>query len=725
MPEAGEYVALGLEARAARPGIRAHQLDRDLLLEAARDAFGAPNLAHAAGTEATHQPIWPECGSGVGRLARRVGVRPSAQRGPIEKPIAALGIGNEPCETQVQFWILDGQAREKTGPLAGPESQSLIEPLVDDSLALQIGHGHLASHPVGAGQPEHPALCRREDVGKRCHTACVEATGNGAATVTAQRFATSALAALIALVSAPAAMAATFTVTTNADSGAGSLRQAIEAANSIQVENGTACITHTIQFAIPGNAPHTIRPLSPLPVVRIPIIMDAFTQPGASANTLVLGSNMVPGIELDGSMAGATDAIVIGGLVPGAGTGCGGSGTRISGFVINRFAGSAISAGADGCLPGQGCSTGGLIIRGNFIGTDVTGTIALGNGAGLSRPAIRFGSLSSVNIVGDQIVSDGGPNTPSPAARNVISGNAGDAISISAVTANIAAAGNRIRNNYIGVDATGTVMMPNGGRGIVSGPHSTNAVFADNVIAGNVGDGVFVTDNAFGPVMSFNAIGVGIGNRAFGNGGHGVYLRDAPAVGVSGRAYFIVQGDPSIANNAGAGVFIDTNVTADVTGPGFANNAGLGIDIAPLGVNPNDTLDADSGPNELLNTPTITSASYDPMTLLTAVEGNVHSVPMSEVEVYFFGSPSCDPSGSGEGQRPLTNPTLFARVRLDAAGNGAFSVNVSGVTPGQSLTTIARRFNTVPFTPAIQVSEFSPCASVVSTSPFIFGDSFE
>jgi hypothetical protein len=31
----------------------------------------------------------------------------------------------------------------------------------------------------------------------------------------------------------------------------------------------------------------------------------------------------------------------------------------------------------------------------------------------------------------------------------------------------------------------------------------------------------------------------------------------------------------------------------------------------------------------------------------------------------------------------------------------------------------------VPFTPAIQVSEFSPCASVVSTSPFIFGDSFE
>ena len=56
--------------------------------------------------------------------------------------------------------------------------------------------------------------------------------------------------AMTALCLATPLAAATFTVTTTADSGAGSLRQAITDANS-------SAGPHTIQFAIPGPGVHT------------------------------------------------------------------------------------------------------------------------------------------------------------------------------------------------------------------------------------------------------------------------------------------------------------------------------------------------------------------------------------------------------------------------------------------------------------------------------------
>lgn len=516
--------------------------------------------------------------------------------------------------------------------------------------------------------------------------------------------------------------AATFTVGNTNDAGPGSLRQAILDANAVQVENGGACPTHQVVFAIPGGAPHTIRPLSSLPVIRIPLVLDAFTQAGSQANTLNAGSNMIPGIELDGSLAGVSDGIVVGALAPGTGTGCGGTGTRISGFAINRFAGSAISTGAEGCVVGRGCSNGGLHIHGNFIGTDVTGRIALGNGVGTGRPAIRFGVLSTRNTVGDRIVSEGGPASPSPEARNIIAGNAGDGIAAASTSPALPAAALYVRNNYIGVDATGTAMMPNGGRGIASGPNTVTSRFEDNLVAGNAGDGIAVVDNASGPVIGTNAIGVGLGDRAFGNGGHGVYVSGSPAVSVAGRARSVQVGRPSIANNAGAGVFVDVDSVVDVVAVGIANNGALGIDLAPAGVTPNDPLDADTGPNELLNTPEITSAIVDAGSLATTIDGVVQGVPGSTVEVYFFASPGCDASGSGEGYAALL-PRVD--VPLDGLGTGTFTATVTGVSVGDGLTAIARRFNAEPFTFALEVSEFSPCRIATGPGPALFTDGFE
>src|SRR5215207_2961588 len=79
---------------------------------------------------------------------------------------------------------------------------------------------------------------------------------------------------------APAAFAATFTVTNTNDSGAGSLRQAILDANA------TAGLD-TISFSI-GSGVQTISPLTTLPVITDPAIIDGTTQPGFSGTPIIV-----------------------------------------------------------------------------------------------------------------------------------------------------------------------------------------------------------------------------------------------------------------------------------------------------------------------------------------------------------------------------------------------------------------------------------------------------
>ena len=527
--------------------------------------------------------------------------------------------------------------------------------------------------------------------------------------------------ALALLLAAASSHATTFTVTTTSDSGPGSLRAALLAANAQQVTGGTACARHDIVFAIPGNAPHTIQPLSALPSLQIPMTLDAFTQPGSSPNTLLRGSNEVPGIELDGSLAGATDAIVVQGFIAGSGV-CGGNTSIIRGFAINRFGGSAISAGADSCTAAQGCSSGGLLIIGNLIGTDVTGLLPRGNGFVLGRPAIRFGSFSTNNIVGDQVLAEGGPSTPTPGNRNVISGNGGDGISIASPVLGSSATAIKLRNNYIGVDASGTAAMSNAGNGVFVGVNASGTQVADNLISANAGDGMRIVDNVSGGVFDGNGIGIGLNGLALGNTGNGVYVRNSRGVTIVRR---FVAGDttkPSIANNGGAGIFVDVDSVVDSVAASIGNNGGLGIDLAPVGINANDANDPDTGPNEGLNFPIITSATFDSSTAVGTIQGTLNSTPNSTIEVFFYISVACDPSGNGEAEALLGNP-LFVSVATGASGTNTFSVNAPFLPVGRFVTAHARRFNTSE--PFLEVSEFSACRLVQSLGPFIFADGFE
>jgi len=176
---------------------------------------------------------------------------------------------------------------------------------------------------------------------------------------------------------------AVITVTTTADDGPGSLRQAILDANA------TPTIPDTIRFNIPGTgvppAPgvRTIRPLSPLPLVVGPTSIDAKTQPGSALR---------PMVELDGSAAGPmADGIVFGDRS---------YSNLVRGLVINRFSrhGIVVDTGAELTQ-----------IESNYIGTDATGQIDLGNGS------------SGVVALGKAFV--GGMRTADADPGNVISGN--------------------------------------------------------------------------------------------------------------------------------------------------------------------------------------------------------------------------------------------------------------------------------------------------------------
>ena len=117
-------------------------------------------------------------------------------------------------------------------------------------------------------------------------------------------------ALLLTAFMASTAHANTYTVVNVNDSGAGSFRQAILDANAMQVTGGTLCAPHTIMFNIPGSGTRTIRPHSQLPRFNIPITVDGYSQPGSGQNSLFQGSNAVILIELDGSLAGASDGLV-------------------------------------------------------------------------------------------------------------------------------------------------------------------------------------------------------------------------------------------------------------------------------------------------------------------------------------------------------------------------------------------------------------------------------
>lgn len=471
---------------------------------------------------------------------------------------------------------------------------------------------------------------------------------------------------VVLVLSAAVAEAATFTVSNTGDSGAGSLRQAILDAN---VTGGA----DTITFNILAAGVQVITPATALPTITDPVILDGYTQPGASPNTLAVGTDAVLLIEINGTTAGFVGLwfkVAAGDSI-------------LRGLAVNRFGTGVYLEDADFCT-----------IEGNYIGTDATGTIDRGN----VNYGLALDNGATNNTVGGL----------TPAARNVISGSDSNISIGSSSTID-----NTILGNYIGLNAAGTSSIP-GFIGVnlnAAGPNVIGgAGNAANVISGNGlgnGAGILIGNPTDGIDVLGNIIGLGADGTTPVPNVVGIRILD----GLSGAPTNIKIGDntaPNVIahNTLGGIVFQSTNNLyaqgVDIVSNSIHDNGELGIDFGNDGVTANDPLDGDSGFNELQNFPIITSANALGGNL--TIEGTLHSTPSRNFLVQFFHNAACDASGNGEGGTYLGD----AFIGTDAFGNATFNATFPTAVINGVITATATD-NSVSGT-----SEFSPCQPVVT-----------
>jgi hypothetical protein len=196
-------------------------------------------------------------------------------------------------------------------------------------------------------------------------------------------------------------------------------------------------------------------------------------------------------------------------------------------------------------------------VQGNYIGTDISGSLALSNSAdGITIAA------AVANVIG-------GTNA---GAGNVISGNGAAGIGINGPGADR----NLIQGNLIGCNAGGTAALGNGYGGLSLTAAASNllggfAAEARNIISGNRQDGILLSTNSVGNVIAGNYIGLNAaGTAALGNLFNGISANGSGSncVGgttasarnvVSGNAYHGIQMFAGTAPSLVQGCFIGTD----------------------------------------------------------------------------------------------------------------------------------------------------------------------
>jgi len=342
---------------------------------------------------------------------------------------------------------------------------------------------------------------------------------------------------------------ASFTVTTLNDSGPGSFRAALEAAN-------TAATPSVIEFAISG----TIRLSTDLPRITAPVTINGLSAPGA-------GLRPVVEIDFNGHA----------GLVFSTGA----TGSGLVGLALGNAAGNGVTLFASN-----------VTLDKNYIGLHADGT-QFGN----LLDGISVSALSVNNKIG--LNSSGVPGV----VGNVISGNGGNGIGLYGSNGNVIVA------NHIGTAPDGMTAIGNGQHGIlvtqgasgntIGGTLYVNPITGEvnnptgskgtepatfvvpplgNLVSGNGSDGILINGGAQNNVLSGNFVGTTAnGNAALGNGGDGVHIVDAPNNSLIGCTFvdnpFVYYN--VLSGNSGNGLHLtnanNTTVQANFFGAGADN----------------------------------------------------------------------------------------------------------------------------------------------------------
>ncbi len=387
----------------------------------------------------------------------------------------------------------------------------------------------------------------------------------------------------------------------------------------------------------------------------------------------------------------------------------------------------------------------GNLLQGNFIGTDVTGLVPLGNFA----QGVDLGTSNGLAVSNLSVLN------------NVISGNSGNGIYVRGGT------NNTIQGNYIGTDATGhagtfdpalfAFVTGNMGDGIRLLSGSTGNLISANVLSGNWGSGVGAMAGAnTSNTVQGNLIGVDISHVSDGNGGAaGINVRTgsvfasgntisanfgngvevdssgsvfvgnyigtdasfATGLGNAGDGIYIIGSNNVfggtaagagnvIAYNAVAGVFVYSSSGNAIRGNSIFSNAALGIALgSETVVLPNNSTSTPASNNNQ-NYPVLTSVTGFTGGSITA-GGTFQGLPNTTYALDFFANPAADPSNYGPGKTYIGSYS----VTTDASGNANFNATFPSAPAGQLV------WSATATDPNGNTSEFSMDATAVISTP--------
>ena len=343
----------------------------------------------------------------------------------------------------------------------------------------------------------------------------------------------------------------TVAVTNVKDSGTGSLRAAIQAVNARQAAHAV------ITFAVSG----TIRLASDLPQIRTDVAIDGSSAPQYAGEPVVeVNANGHSGLVFQSGSAGS----------------------KLLALAIANAKGNGVTLNA-----------GSITVNLNYIGLNLKG-VAFGNGG----DGIYVSAASSNNRIGLNRSGASG------AVANVISGNAGNGLSLHGSSGNVIAA------NRIGTNAKGKFAIANGQNGIwLTASSSGNEIggrrFVDsvtgqannptgskgtvtpvfvvppdgNLVSGNAKNGILIDKGSLQNTLNGNFIGTTAdGDAAIANSADGVRIVGAPNNSLIGCKF---RNNPFVyynvmSGNLGNGLHITNSDSVLVQGNFFgigANNS--------------------------------------------------------------------------------------------------------------------------------------------------------
>jgi hypothetical protein len=580
------------------------------------------------------------------------------------------------------------------------------------------------------------------------------------------------LALFLSLVFGSGAFAATYTVTTTADAGVGSLRAAITSANAVPGSR--------ITFRIPGvssGGPRVIALNSPLPDVTA----NGTTIEGSTQSSYIDCNPTGPDIAIDAANYYDFDDYY--GLLPVFAGNC-----VIEGLMFTRYSGTGISISDL-----QNDPNGGNTVKGCWFGLAADGKTASrqDNYDGIG-PSYGIRVSSSGNILGG--TTESSKNIIVGMGVRIAPGTGVQSMSGRAYGIFITGDDNKVLGNYLGVGSDGVTPFKNhvgvsasgkrniigqvgagnvfgGGSWGIELERATDTSISANsfgvaangttilgqfthaiMISGSTGTTVGGTTSGSGNVIAnctFSGVlsmldydnvtakqAISIWGNYFGSNRSGATLPQVICGIWVGTSDAIIGGvEPGQANVfngcASASQFTSSNLNGNTIYPKaitmrgnvIKNSTILPVNIAfgtgegPNNETYNDIRDIDIGTNGRQNYPDISKVEVT-HNAKTIISGNLNSTPSKTFTLDFYANSKASVSGYGDAERYLG----AAQVTTDSKGDAPFSLTFSGVVAGEncSATATDSEGSTSEFSKAViaaSVPNRSPILSSVTLSP--------